>query len=158
MAVKTPQKAATKKVAKKRAAPKKAAKPKLLAGGNPQIAKGAGDAPVQAYIAAVPGWKRDVCRRVDAIVTKTVPGVLRAVKWNSPFYGVEEKHWFLSFHCFANYVKIAFFKGASLDPMPPGTSTQKDVRYFDIREDDTIDEALLASWIKQASKLPGLKM
>jgi hypothetical protein len=148
--------APAKKAAKK--AVKKPAKPKLLAGGNPQIAKGDGDAPVQAYIAAVPGWKRDVCRRVDAIVTKTVPGVRKAVKWNSPFYGVEEKHWFLSFHCFTSYVKVAFFKGAQLRPMPPGTSTQKDVCYLDIHKDDTIDEKQLASWIEQASKLPGLKM
>jgi len=147
-----------KNVAKKKVAARKPATLKLLAGGNPQIAKGAGDAPVQAYIAAVPGWKREVCRRVDAIVTKSVPGVRKAVKWNSPFYGMEEKYWFLSFHCFAKYVKVAFFKGAGLKPLPPGTSTQKDVRYLDIREDDQVDEAQLASWIKQASKLPGLKM
>jgi hypothetical protein len=137
---------------------KKAAKPKLLAGGNPQIAKGEGDAPVQAYIAAVQGWKRDVCRRVDAIVAKAVPGVRKAVKWNSPFYGMEEKHWFLSFHCFARYVKLAFFKGAELTPMPPGTSTQAEVRYLDIHEDDAIDETQLAAWVTQASKLPGVKM
>lgn len=158
---KTPKKSATvvrKPGAKKAGAKRASAKPKLLSGGNPQIAKGDGDAPVQAYIAAIPGWKRDVARRVDALIARTVPRVRKAVKWNSPFYGVEEKHWFLSFHCFTHYVKVAFFKGASLDPLPPGTSTQKDVRYLDIREGDTIDEALLASWIKQASKLPGLKM
>ncbi|MBL8706683.1 MAG: DUF1801 domain-containing protein [Rhodospirillales bacterium] len=158
MAAKKPRASAPKKKAAKKLVAKRPGKPKLLAGGNPQIAKGAGDAPVEAYIAAVQGWKRDVCRRVDAIVTRSVPGLRKAVKWNSPFYGVEEKHWFLSFHCFTHYVKVAFFKGASLDPLPPGTSTQKDVRYLDIREGDTIDEALLASWIKQASKLPGLKM
>jgi len=158
MAGAKPKQVVRKKPAKKKVAARKTAKPKLLAGDNPQIAKGEGDAPVQAYIAAVPGWKRDVCRRVDAIVTRSVPGVRKAVKWNSPFYGVEEKHWFLSFHCFAKYVKVAFFKGAGLKPLPPGTSTQKDVRYLDIHEDDKIDDKQLAAWIEQASKLPGLKM
>ena len=153
MAVKKP-----KKVAKKKGAANRSAKPKLLAGGNPQIAKGEGDVPVQAYIAAAPGGKRDVCRRLDAIVTKAVPGVQKAVKWNSPFYGVAEKHWFLSFHCFANYVKVAFLKGAHLRPLPPGESTQKDVRYLNIREEDQFDEKQLAAWVRQASKLPGLKM
>ena len=130
------------------------AKPTLLSGGNPQIAKGYGDAPVQAYIAAMPGWKRDVGRRLDALIARTVPGVRKAVKWNSPFYGVEDQVWFLSFHCFTKYVKVAFFRGASLAPMPPGTSKQKDVRYLDIHEDDEIDEAQLAAWVKQASLCP----
>jgi len=135
--------------------PKKTAEPKLLSGGNPQIAKADGDAPVQAYIAAVRDWKRDVARRVDATITRAVPGVRKAVKWNSPFYGVEGQGWFLSFHCFAKYLKVAFFRGSLLRPLPPGASKQKDVRYLDIREDDAIDEAQLARWVKQASLLPG---
>lgn len=137
-----------------------AAKPRLLAGGNPQIAKGYGDAPLQAYIAAMPGWKRDVGRRLDALIANTVPGVRKAVKWNSPFYGSagEENGWFLSFHCFARYVKVAFFRGASLRPQPPGESKQKEVRYLDIHEGDEIDEAQLADWVKQASRLPGVRM
>ena len=146
------------KVARKAAAKRVAAKARLLSGGNPQIAKGYGDAPVQAYIAAMPGWKRDVGRRLDALIVRTVPGVRKAVKWNSPFYGVEDQVWFLSFHCFTNYVKVAFFRGASLRPLPPGTSKQKDVRYLDIHEDDEIDDAQLAAWVKQASKLPGERM
>jgi hypothetical protein len=133
----------------------KKAKPTLLSGGNPQIAKADGDAPVQAYIAAMPGWKRDVGRHLDALITRTVPGVRKAVKWNSPFYGREDQGWFLSFHCFTRYVKVTFFRGASLRPVPPGESKQKDVRYLDIHEDDPIDEARLASWVKQASRLPG---
>jgi hypothetical protein len=141
---------------------RKAAKPALLAGGNPQIPKGYGDAPVQAYIAAMPGWKRDIGRRLDAIIVATVPGVRKAVKWNSPFYGVERQGeaqgWFLSFHCFTNYVKVAFFRGASLRPVPPGASKHKDVRYLDIHEDDQLDEAQLAAWVKQASELPGERM
>lgn len=136
----------------------KAAAPKLLSGGNPQIAKGYGDAPVQAYIAAMPGWKSAVGRRLDAIIVRAVPGVRKAVKWNSPFYGVEGVGWFLSFHVFARYIKVAFFRGASLDPVPPGASRQKEVRYLDIHEDDTLDEAQFADWVKQASKLPGEKM
>lgn len=135
----------------------KAAKPVLLSGGNPQIAKAYGDAPVQAYIAAMPGWKSDVGRRLDALITRTVPGVHKAVKWNSPFYGIEGQGWFLSYHCFAKYVKVAFFRGASLRPVPPGESKQKDVRYLDIHEDDQLDEAQFAAWVKQASKLPGEK-
>ena len=134
---------------------RKAAKPALLAGGNPQIAKAEGDAPVQAYIAAMPGWKRDVGRRLDALIVRTVPGVRKAVKWNSPFYAVESEGWFLNFDCFTNYVKVAFFRGALLRPVPTGESKHKDVRYLDIHEDDPLDEALLASWIRQASKLPG---
>jgi hypothetical protein len=125
--------------------------PKTLAGGNPQIAKADGDAPVQAYIAAMPGWKRDVGRRLDALVVRTVSDVRKAVKWNSPFYGIEGQGWFLSVHCFTTYVKVAFFRGTSLRPLPPGASKQKDVRYLDIHEDDQLDEELMASWIRQAS-------
>ena len=133
------------------------AKPTLLSGGNPQIAKADGDAPVQAYIAAVPGWKRQVGRRLDALITRTVPDVRKAVRWNSPFYGVEGRGWFLSFHCFDKYVKVGFFRGASLRPLPPGESKQQDVRYLDIREDDRLDEARFAGWVEQASRLPGWK-
>ena len=148
------KKAPTKTDARKRGQ----AKPKLLSGGNPQIARGEGDAPVQAYIAAVPGWKRDVARRLDAVIVRTVPGVRKAVKWNSPFYGVEDQGWFLSFHCFTKYVKVTFFRGTSLRPVPPGESRMKETRYLDIHEGDAIDEAQLASWVKQASELPGEKM
>jgi hypothetical protein len=135
-----------------RAAP---AKPKLLAGGNPQIAKADGDAPVRAYVAALPGWKRDVGRWLDALVVRTVPGVRKAVRWNSPFYGVEGRGWFLSFHVMTRYVKVAFFRGASLRPLPPVESKHKDVRYFHIHEGDRLDEELVADWIRQASELPG---
>jgi len=130
-------------------------KPVLLSGGNPQIAKGDGDAPVQAYIAAMPGWKSDVGRRLDALIVRTLPHVRKAVKWNSPFYGVEGKGWFLSFHCVTRYVKVAFFNGASLQPLPPGESKQKDVRYLHIHEGDTIDEARIGDWVRQASTLQG---
>lgn len=130
----------------------------LLSGGNPQIAKGYGDAPVQAYIAAMPGWKRDVGRRIDEIVVRIVPGVQKAVKWNSPFYGVEGEGWFLSFHVFARYVKVTFFRGASLSPVPPGASKSPDIRYLDIRETEPFDEAQFADWVKQASQLPGERM
>jgi hypothetical protein len=148
-------KAAKKKAAKKKSGSKK---PKLLSGGNPQIAKGYGDAPVQAYIAAVPaGWQRHTCKRLDAIITKTVPGVKKAVKWNSPFYGVEEDLWFASFHIFARYVKVTFFQGASLKPPPEGKSKYPQVRYYDIREGE-LDERQFTAWAKQASKLPGEKM
>ena len=133
-------------------------KPKLLSGGNPQIPKGYGDPPVQAYIAAMPGWKSEVGRRIDAIVEKAVPGVRKAVKWNSPFYGMEDDLWFLSFHVFARYVKLAFFRGASLEPVPPVASKSGDTRYFHIHEDDAFDEALFADWVRQASRLPGEKM
>src|SRR5262245_1089161 len=156
MAGKTPKTSA--KVAKSAAAKRVAAKPALLAGGNPQIAKADGDAPVQAYIAAMPGWKSDVGRRLDALIARTVPGVHKAVKWNSPFYGIEGQGWFLSFHCFTKYVKVAFFRGASLRPVPPGASKQKDVRYLDIHEDDPLDEAQFAAWVEQASQLPGERM
>jgi len=152
--------AVAKKAAKPRkTAPKsrsrKGAKPRLLAGGNPQIAKADGDAPVQAYIAAMPGWKRDVGRRLDALIVRTVPGVRKAVKWNSPFYGVEGQGWFLGIHCFTKYVKLAFFRGTSLRPVPLGESKDKNTRYLDIHEDDKLDEAQLAAWVKQASQLPG---
>ena len=134
---------------------KKGKKVTLLSGGNPQIAKGDGDAPVQAYIAAMPGWKRDVGRRLDALIVRSVPHVRKAVKWNSPFYGIEGQGWFLSFHVFARYIKVAFFKGSSLHPLPPGESKQKQVRYLDIHEDDQLDEKQLASWLKQAAAIPG---
>ena len=132
----------------------------LLSGGNPQIAKGYGDAPVQAYIAAMPGWKSDAGRRVDALIGQAVPNVRKAVKWNSPFYGAgdEDQGWFLGFHCMTKYIKVAFFKGASLDPLPPVDSKQKDVRYFHIHEDDRFDEAQFVDWVKQASRLPGERM
>lgn len=134
------------------------AKPNLLSGGNPQIPKGYGDAPVQAYIAGMPGWKRDVGRRIDAIVERTVPGVQKAVKWNSPLYGMDGKTWFLGVHCLTKYVKVAFFRGASLTPVPPVASKHEHVRYFHITEGEPFDEKQFARWIKQASKLPGEKM
>ena len=147
------------KVAKKAAAkPGSAKKVKLLSGGNPQIAKGYGDAPVQAFIAAMPGWKREVGHRLDALIVRTVPDVYKAVKWNTPFYGIEGQGWFLGIHCFTNYIKVAFFRGTSLRPLPPGESKQKEVRYLDIHEDDEFDEAQLAAWVKQASRLPGERM
>jgi hypothetical protein len=155
VADKTSKKSA--KVARKTAPKRVATKPALLAGGNPQIAKADGDAPVQSYIAAMPGWKRDVGRRLDALIVRTVPGVHKAVKWNSPFYGVEDQVWFLSFHVFTKYVKVTFFRGASLRPVPPGESKHKDVRYLDIHEDE-LDEAQFAIWVKQASQLPGERM
>src|SRR6266487_5818862 len=139
-------------------AKKAAAKPTLLAGGNPQIAKADSDAPVQAYIAAMPGWKSDVGRRLDALIVRTVPGVRKAVKWNSPLYGIEGQGWFLGVHCFRKYVKVAFFRGTSLRPVPPGKSKSKDTRTLDIHEDDQLDEAQLAAWVKQASLLPGKRM
>ena len=132
-----------------------AAAPVLLSGGNPQIAKADGDAPVQAYIAAMPGWKSEVGRRLDAIVARTVPDVRKAVRWNSPFYGVEGQGWFLNFHCFTKYVKVAFFNGTSLEPLPPGESKDENVRYLNIYEDGLLDEAQFAAWVKQASQLPG---
>lgn len=131
---------------------------KLLSGGNPQIAKGRGDAPVQAYIDAMPGWKQDIGRRLDAIITRTIPHVQKAVKWNSPLYGIEGQGWSLGFHCLTRYVKVAFFRGAALRPLPPGPSKQKDVRYLDIHEDDELDEQQFTRWVKQATALPGEKM
>ena len=150
-----PKQPGAKKPVAKGAAKPTAAKPKLLSGGNPQIAKADGDAPVQAYIAAMPGWKRDVGSRLDALIVRAVPRVHKAVKWNSPFYGVEGQGWFLSFHCFMKYVKVAFFRGTSLRPVPPGESKSQDTRYLDVYEDDPLDEAQFAAWVKQASRLPG---
>ena len=130
------------------------AKPTLLAGGNPRIPKGDGDAPVQAYIAAMPGWKREIGERLDALIVRSVPDVRKAVKWNSPFYGLEGRGWFLSFHVFTNYVKVTFFRGASLQPLPPRGGKHEDVRYVDIREGE-LDEAQMAEWVKQAAAVPG---
>src|SRR5579871_874808 len=150
MANKTPKKSAS-------GAKKAAAKPvKLLSGGNPQIAKAYGDAPVQAYIDAMPGWKRDVGRLLDALIERTVPDVHKAVKWNTPFYGFEDQGWFLGIHCYAKYVKVAFFRGTSLRPLTPGQSRQKEVRYLDIHQDDKLDESQFTAWVKQASQLPGV--
>ncbi|MCD1145359.1 DUF1801 domain-containing protein [Kocuria sp. LUK] len=132
--------------------------PKLLAGGNPQIPKGEGEAPVRAYIAAMPGWKRAVGRRLDELVTETVPGVHKAVKWNQPFYGHEGEGWFLAFRCYTKYVQVQFFRGSSLDPVPPKASKHPEVRYLDLHEDDDPDEAQLRSWIEQAARLPGERM
>jgi hypothetical protein len=136
----------------------KTAKPRLLTGGNPQIAKADGDAPVQAYITAMPGWKRDVGRRLDALVVRTVPDVRKAVRWNTPFYGIEGQGWFLGFNCMTKYIKVAFLRGRSLSPMPPVESKHPEMRYFHIHEDDPLDEKLLASWIGQASRAPGERM
>jgi hypothetical protein len=157
---------ATERVAGKAPTPRKApksqsrqtAKPTLLAGGNPRIAKGDGDAPVMAYIAAMPGWKRDVGHRLDALIASAVPGVRKAVKWNSPLYGVEGQGWFLGVHCFAKYIKVAFFRGALLRPVPPGESKSKDTRYLNIHEDDEFDEGQFMAWVEQASQLPGQRM
>lgn len=145
------------KSARKGGAGRAGKKPALLSGGNPQIPLGYGDEPVQAYIDAVPGWKQEVCRKIDRIVTDQVPGVMKAVKWNSPLYGVEDDHYFLSYHCFDRYVKVAFHNGAMLDPPPPGKSKQAHVRYLDVRENDEVGEQF-AAWVVQASKLPGAKM
>jgi hypothetical protein len=163
---KVAKKAAAKRVAAKATKPRKAApksqsgkptEPALLSGGNPQIAKGYGDAPVQAYIAAMPGWKSDLGRRLDALIVRTVPGVHKAVKWNSPFYGIEGQGWFLAFHCFTKYVKVTFFRGTSLRPVPAGESKHKEVRYLDIHEGQ-LDEAQFAAWVEQASQLPGERL
>jgi hypothetical protein len=157
MAKKTSKKPA--KVAKKAPAKRVAAKRvKLLSGGNPQIAKAYGDAPVQAYIAAMPGWKQGVGRRLDEIIVRAVPNVYKAVKWNTPFYGIEGEGWFLGFHCITKYIKVAFFRGTSLRPVPPVESKLKEVRYFHIHEGDQIDEAQFAAWVRQASQLPGERM
>jgi hypothetical protein len=146
------------KGAKKATVKRAGGQPALLSGGNPQIAKADGDAPVQAYIAAMPGWKGDVGRRLDALIVRTVPGVRKAVRWNTPFYGMEGQGWFLGFHCLTKYVKVAFLRGTSLRPVPPGKSKQKEVRYLDMHEDDQLDEAQFANWVKQASQLPGWRM
>jgi hypothetical protein len=137
---------------------RKVAKTVLLTGGNPQIAKACGDAPVRAYIAAMPGWKRGIGRRLDAMIERAVPDVIKAVKWNQPLYGIEGQGWFLSLYCFTKYVKVTFFRGTSLLPVPPGESKHKEVRYFHIHEDDALDEAQLVDWVKQASQLPGEKL
>jgi hypothetical protein len=129
--------------------------PVLLAGGNPRVAKGNGDAPVRAYIAALPGWKRDVASVLDALIVRSVPGVCKAVKWNSPLYGVEAESWFLGIHTFTKYLKVAFFQGMALDPIPPGKSKSGDTRYLDVREHEPLDEAQFIAWVKQASRLPG---
>ena len=126
----------------------------LLSGGNPQIPKGDGDAPVQAYIAAMPGWKSEVGRRIDNLIVRTVPDVRKAVRWNSPFYGIEGQGWFLSCHVFTRYVKVTFFQGASLQPVPPGSGKDKDSRWIDIHEDE-LDEEQMAAWIRQAAAIPG---
>ena len=152
---KKPEKAAKARKPKPKPTPKaRPGKVVLLSGGNPQIAKADGDAPVQAYIAAMPGWKRDVGRRLDALIVRAVPGVRKAVKWNSPFYGVDGQGWFLSVHCFTNYVKVAFFRGTALRPVPPGASKHEDVRYLDIREGQ-LDEKQMTTWVRQAAALPG---
>ncbi len=130
---------------------------RLLSGGNPQIPKGDGDAPVQAYIRAMPGWKREVGRQLDALIERTVPGVTKAVRWNSPFYGVEGQGWFIAYHCYNRYVKLTFFRGQSLKPMPPGQSKDPSVRYLDIHEHDEVGGEQLADWIRQAAALPGWK-
>ncbi|WP_430425006.1 DUF1801 domain-containing protein [Phenylobacterium sp.] len=142
----------------RKAPPPTDGKPVLLSGGNPQIPKGDGDGPVQAYIAALPGWKQDIGRRLDELITAAVPGVRKAVKWNSPLYGADDQTWFMSFHAFNRYIKVAFFRGASLDPVPPGTSRQKDVRYLDVPESGLPDEARFTVWVKQAAALPGERM
>lgn len=134
-------------------------RPRLLSGGNPQIPKGDGDAPVQAYLAAIPGWKRAVAERLDALIGQQVPGVRKAVKWNSPFYGAPDAEgWFLSFHCFDRYLKVTFFRGQSLQPVPPEASKSQDTRYVHLREDGSFNEAQLADWVKQASGLPGERL
>lgn len=132
--------------------------PKLLSGGNPQIPKGEGDAPVQAYIEAMPGWKSAVGRRINEIIEHVVPSVQKAVKWNSPFFGVDGQGWFLSLHCYTKYIKVAFFRGSSLNPMPPGSSKQPEVRYLDIYESPGLDEDQFADWVRQASQIPGSKL
>ncbi len=147
-----------KKTSAKPETPAGSATPVLLSGGNPQITKGDGDGPVQAYIAAMPGWKSAVGRRLDALIEETVPDVRKAVKWNSPLYGMEGDGWFLGIHCFEKYIKIAFFRGASLDPPPPVSSKTKETRYLHIPENGPLDEARFADWIKQASQLPGERM
>lgn len=142
-------------LAKAKPRARKAKSVKLLSGGNPQLAKADGDAPVQAYIAAMPGWKSDIGRRLDTLIARNVPHVRKAVKWNSPFYGIDGQGWFLGIHCFTRYVKVAFFRGASLRPLPPGASKDKNTRYLDIHEGDELDEEQMATWVKKAAALPG---
>ena len=143
------------KQSKQAAAKASTRKPALLSGGNPQIAKADGDAPVRAYLAAMPGWKHEVGRRLDALIVRNVPNVRKAVRWNTPFYGIDGQGWFLTFHCFAKYVKVTFFRGTSLRPLPPVESKDKEARYFHIHAHDRLDEELVAGWIRQASELPG---
>lgn len=151
--------AATKASVPRKAASAKKSGPVLLSGGNPQIPKGYGNEPVQAYIAAMPGWKRDAWRRLDTLIEDTLPNVRKAVKWNSPLYGAHgDEGWFLGVHCFTRYIKVSFFRGASLKPMPPGESKMAHVRYLDIHEEDDVDETQFVKWLKQANKLPGEKM
>jgi hypothetical protein len=158
MAAKSNRKMASRSKAVRAAPRRSPGKVPLLSGGNPQIPKGYGDAPVQAYIAAMPGWKRAVGQRLDALITRAVPGVQKAVKYNSPLYGVDGRTWFLGLHVFTHYIKVAFFRGAQLAPPPPGTSKQRWVRYLDVREDDALDETQVRSWVRQASKLPGERL
>jgi hypothetical protein len=146
------------KAVKKSPISSKAEQPKLLSGGNPQIPLGYGDEPVQAYIATMPGWKQEMGGRIDALIVRAVPEVRKAVKWNTPFYGVEENHWFLAYHCFAKYIKVTFFRGASMDPIPPVASKQPEVRYFHIHEDEELDETQFTAWVEQASQLPGERL
>lgn len=142
----------------KRAAAGTGTSPKLLSGGNPQIPKGDGDAPVQAYIAAMPGWKQSVGERLDALIVRTVPDVRKAVKWNTPFYGLDGEGWFVAFHCFAKYIKVTFFRGTSLRPIPPVESKTQETRYLHIYENEEFDEAQFVDWVKQASRLPGERL
>lgn len=157
-ATKSAKKSAEKTAKKSATKVAKQANVVLLSGGNPQIAKGYGDAPVQAYINALSDWQRDLARELDAVITRTLPKVQKAVKWNSPLYGMTENHYFVGLHVFKKYIKVAFFQGRLLKPMPPGESKTKNARYLDIREDDTLDEKQFSAWIKQASKLSGEKM
>jgi hypothetical protein len=154
----TSKKPAKKKQPAKAAAKKAGAAPKLLSGGNPQIPKGDGDEPVQAYIAAMPEWKSPLGARIDELIVRTVPDVRKAVKWNQPFYGADDDGWFMAFRCYTKYVQLQFFRGTSLDPEPPKASSHPEVRYLDVYEDDELDEDLLVSWIEQASKLPSEKV
>lgn len=142
-----------KRAAARKAGPAAAREPVLLSGGNPQIAKADGDAPVEAYLAALPGWKREVAQRLDALIARTVPGARKAVRWNSPFYGIEGQGWFVGLHAFNKAIKVTFFKGTSLQPVPPG-GTGKDGRWIDVHEDD-LDEAQMSAWVKQAAAIPG---
>lgn len=152
MKSKTPRKSA--EASRKAQAKRITGKPTLLAGGNPQIAKADGDAAVRSFIEAMPGWKREVGRRLDSLIVRAVPEVRKAVRWNSPFYGVKDRGWFLSFHCVTKYIKVAFFNGTALRPPPPVDSRNEGTRYFHIHEEETLDEALVTAWIRQASALP----
>ena len=142
------------KVAEQDGAAQSNAQPRLLAGGNPQIAKADGDAPVQAYIVAMPGWKSDVGHRLDDLIVRTVPNVRKAVRWNSPWYGIEGEGWFVSYHVFTHYVKVTFLNGVLLRPVPPGSGKDPDSRWVDIHEGG-LDEEHLVTWIRQAAALPG---